>query len=259
MMLHCRVLMFLLATALVRGADDADYPLSGPQQVVLRLAVADLGGKPRPQVEVLGDGRVRERGNVLATKLTARELQDLLRFAIKKHRFFEHDGKALKRTLADRERGGGFCGTGFTTTHIHVAVRGKKRKLDMAMLSTRVSMHPGLPALADLLAIQRRLLLEARLANAGGRQKVLTYLKAANARLKQRFPKRKPLTIGDFQRVTKLPIPAKMFLPQGADPHAVKISGACAIFRRTRPPKSVTATVKTDPKAKPRTAVNAQG
>ena len=250
-----RPLLFLLL-APAAAALAADYPLVGPKAVVLRVKESPLAGTPKTVLEIFADGRVRHRGKFAATRMTKNELQDLLRFAIETHKFFEYDAAAVKRALKARE-GQFHCGTGAVTTHIVISVRDKKRQASLTLLASRAATHKDIKDLAHLNAIHTRLHFELKLAQSGGRAKVASYLHAANQRLKQRHPKIKPLTIEEFTGLTHIRN-SDMVLTAGWDPNLLQIFGDCAKFMRRVPGKVVHATVKTDPKAKPRAAAHAE-
>jgi hypothetical protein len=224
----------------------------------MRVSESGLGGgKALPVIEIFSDGRLRNKGKLAATRLTKRELQDLLRFAIKEHKFFEYDEPAVNRTLKAREPGP-HCGTGYTTTHVLVSIRGKRKEFGVGLLVTKAITHADIEDLAHLYAIERRLHLEAKLAQSGGRAKVMSYLQEANRRLKQRYPKIKPFSIEEFSGLRQVP-KGEMILPANWDPNFDRISGECAGFIRRIPGRIISATVRTDPKAKPRAAAQIQG
>ena len=85
----------------------------------------------------------------------------------------------------------------------------------------------------------------------------MSYLKEANLRLKQRYPKLKPFTIEEFSGLFEV-AKGEMILPASWDQNLSKISGECAGFKRHVPGQIISATVKTDSKAKPRAAAQVQ-
>ncbi|MHC4451373.1 MAG: hypothetical protein ACYS0E_14750, partial [Planctomycetota bacterium] len=128
--------VLVLATAALAGKDK----LPGADRVVFRLAEAGLGGKPLPVIEIFGDGRVRHKGKVAAAKMTRRELQDLVRFAVRDQKFFEYDAVTVARVLKLREPGPN-CGTGYSTTYIRVALRDRKKEHSVGMLASTATTH----------------------------------------------------------------------------------------------------------------------
>jgi len=245
--------VFLFAVTALAG----DFPLPGANHLVLRVSESGLGGgKARPVIEVLSDGSLRHKGKLAATRMTKRELQDLLRFAVETHKFFQYDEPAVNRTLKAREPGP-HCGTGYTTTHVLIAILGKRKEFGVGLLVSKAITHADIEDLAHLYAIERRLHLEVKLAQSGGRAKVMGYLKEANLRLKQRYPKLKPFAIEEFSGLRDVP-KGEMILPANWDPNFDKISGKCAGFTRRVPGRIISATVRTDPKAKPRAAAQVQ-
>ena len=213
--------------------------------MVFRLREEQLAAEPGYVLDVLPDGRLREDGKLLPGKLTAAQLQALIRFADRDCRLFDFDAKAVARALGKPQPG---CGVGSTTTVISLTLRGKEKTARVPELLMNADQLPKNAMLQNVLALDRRLRLEARLARYGGRAMVERWLAAANARLKQRFAKEKPFTLADFEEVREIPPQGEAVYPEGWDPNDAKLRGRCARFvrREGTPQRILSAFVTTD-------------
>ena len=148
------------------------------------------------------------------------------------------------------------CGTGVTTTGVTVVTRTKRATKRQMLLETYAAAHADVAGLIELRDIVRRLRLEGRLAEAGGRKCVEGWLKKANARLAKRHPTEWPLGIEAFRGFVHVPKGEIALRPQD-DPALRDVHGRCAVFTRTAgtPQRIVGATVRADGKA---TAVHVQ-
>jgi len=237
--------LLVLLPALATAAEPA-LPAQG---VVFRLTRAGLGEKPAPEVEILADGTVRLAGQATKAKLPKSELEALLAFVVTTKSFFQYDENAVGRAIARRESGG-MCGVGVTTTGVTVVTAAKQATRKQMLLETYAGTYGDIAGLVDLRDIARRLRFEGELAKAGGRQRVAWWLKIANARLKKREPKEKPLAIETFEGVTVVPQGEIALRPQD-DPAIAQLHGPCATFvrRQTAPWCILSVSVQADGKA----------
>jgi len=221
-----------------------EWPKGG---IVIRLKEEQLAAQPGYVLDVLPDGTVRENGTAYPAKLTAGQMQALVHFAVDGCKVFEHDAKALARALGDPPPG---CGFGRTTTAITLTLKGRAKTVRVPMLRTNADRLPGNKALQRVLALRDRLRLEAKLARHGGRKKIERLLAAANQRLKQRFPKEKPLAIETFLEIRELPPKGETMYPEGWDPNDEKLVGKTATFQRITgtPQRILSAIVSADGK-----------
>lgn len=195
--------MRVLALLLLAGAAFAvDLP-KDPKAVV--LSYEEVGGygpvrtRKGPFLSVLADGTVRvlplQKGaKDLELKLTGAELQELMRFVVEKHRFFEFDEK---KTLAAMGRKGAII-MDASSTVIAVKTKDKAKQARFYALTWAARQHPKVRALQDLDAIGQRLVNLMAVVRAGGWKKAAAYLALANAELRKAHPQAKPLTAGDL-------------------------------------------------------------
>ncbi len=190
-------LLLLAAAALA-----VDLP-KDPQAVV--LSYDEVGGygpvrtRKGPYLSVLADGTVKvlplQKGaRDLELKLTAAELQELMRFVVEKHRFFEFDEK---KTMAAMGQKGAIIMDAASTV-IAVKTRDKAKQVRFYALTWAARQHPKVRALQDLSAIGQRLVNLMAVVRAGGKAKATALLALANAELRKAHPKVKPLALGDL-------------------------------------------------------------
>ncbi|MHC4164917.1 MAG: hypothetical protein ACYSUM_22615 [Planctomycetota bacterium] len=202
-----RIAALLLLTAVVVLA--VDLPRD-PKAVV--LSYDEVGGygpartRKEPYVAVLADGTVkvppfREGAKDLEVKLGAAELQELMRFVVEKHRFFEFDEKKVKAAMGQ----GNVIIMDASAAVISVRVRGKSKQARVYALTYAARQHRKVRALQDLSAIQQRLVNLMAIVRAGGKTKAAALLTLANAELRKSHPKVKPLTAGDLVSTSKYP------------------------------------------------------
>ena len=249
-----KMLRLALVAWMVPAAAAAEPAL--PQAgLVFRVSTGGLGGKLEPEVEILADGTVRVGRKKAPARMPRIELEALLGFVVGKGKFFAFDEKAVANTIAGRQPGP-MCGTGVTTTGVTVVTRTKRATKRQMLLETHAAAHADVAGLIELRDIVRRLRLEGRLAQAGGRTCVEGWLKKANARLAKRHPKEPPLGIETFRGFVHVPKGEIALRPQD-DPALRDVHGRCAVFTRTAgiPQRIVGATVRADGKA---TAVHVQ-
>ncbi|MHC5042675.1 MAG: hypothetical protein ACYTGI_09910 [Planctomycetota bacterium] len=243
-----KMLRLALVAWIVPAAVAAEPAL--PQAgLVFRVSKGGIGGKLTPEVEIFADGTVRVGGKKASARMPRAELEALLRFVVSKRKFFAFDEKAVAKTIARRQPGP-MCGTGVTTSGVTVVTRTRRATKRQMLLETYADRHADIAGLTDLRAIVRRLQLEGRLAQAGGRARVEGWRKQANARLAKRHGKEPPLGIETFRGLRDLPQGDIALRPQD-DPALRDVHGRCAVFKRYvgTPQRIVSAMVRTDGKA----------
>jgi hypothetical protein len=139
--------------------------------------LADPGGGS-PDLVVHPDGRVEvgERfagGKATSGRIAPSELQSLLQVALEEHRFFELDGEQMEAAVAEARRrradaaaaadavtavplGPPYADAG--TSRIAIAADGKRHEVSGHALHAAAREYPEVAALADLRAIEVRLL-----------------------------------------------------------------------------------------------------
>src|SRR5262249_21976425 len=118
----------------------------------------------RPLLTVLADGTVQviDTSGVIppiTSKISAEELQDLLRFAIDEHHFFDFDRQTAEQELRAEETRTGrqFAVSDGVTTSIRIRTAERDHKAEFYALEQYATAHPGVKPLADLLSVQERL------------------------------------------------------------------------------------------------------
>ncbi len=149
-----------------------------------------------PSLSILADGSVEIPANfqgqqAYSGKLTADELQVLLRFIIDENKFFEYDAQAVQRKL--RARGPGPIIADASTTTLTVHANGQSKTVQLPQGDARIE------ELQRIGAIRSRLERLRAVIQLGGKDEVERWLKVANQHLKQQQPNAPPLTADHFQ------------------------------------------------------------
>ena len=144
-------------------------------------------------------------GPEIEAKISAEELQELLRFAIVEQHFFEFDSETAQRELAAEEAKTGLhmCVADGVTTMIHIRTAERDHKGKFYALYDYVTAFPTLKPLLNLYAIQDRLLRLFHEINAGGKERATVTL--ANEYLQRTYPNIPPLVLEDFLYVNYRP------------------------------------------------------
>lgn len=157
----------------------------------------------KPAMTIHADGSIllpaRFQGQKEYTgKLSPDELQELLHFIVGKNDFFGYDAKAVAAKIAKAEAGKPrIMIADAASTHIEVTVNGKTHKADRYALGMRAG-AADVPEVGRLQNIQQRLQREMSTIQFGGKERVLEYLKLANAELKAKHPDVAPLAVEHF-------------------------------------------------------------
>lgn len=211
------VLTVALAACFVPAAqadEKAGYQLPKDPKAVV-ISMDDKGGftPPRktkdPSMSILRDGTVRVPdlfglGKDVSGKISEKELQELLKFAIEDNKFFEYDDKkvAAKMKKAGKPP---FAIADAATTVVEIRLADKSNKASQYALGFAVNQYKQVDELQQLNAISKRLRGVMNVARLGGNDKLEQMLKMANAQLKKMFPKAAPFTAGDLQNVNLRP------------------------------------------------------
>ena len=186
---------FLLLTALAAPAQEGTHPMThqvpaDPNAVVVQWrSDGSLAGEASgPDLTLRADGRVTlgprfGRGRPVEGRITEDELQDLLRFALDENAFFafepvkvarqlEQSGAAQARSSPPGEAVAVPAGPPYMdagTTTILIAADGRRHEVSYHGLFAAAREHPDSKPLAQLRAIELRLLdLAQRIAAAAG-------------------------------------------------------------------------------------------
>jgi hypothetical protein len=202
------------AAALVAAAVGAAEETAAPKRIELprdpKAVVISLdyrGGytAPRrnkaPYLSILADGTVSRPdpfglNKDQQSKITQAELQELLRYVVETQRFFQVDPKVLRKKLHAAE--GGVSIVDASATVLKVSIRGKSLEVEQYALRFVARTHPQIDELKRLGAIEQRLGNLRAIVGAGGKKKAAEIVALANQHLKKRYPKAKPLTLGDL-------------------------------------------------------------
>jgi len=202
-----RIPALLLLMAAVVFAVDLPQD---PKAVV--LSYDEVGGygpvrtRKEPYVTVFADGTVkvppfRAGAKDIEVKLGQAELQELMRFVVEKHRFFEFDEKKAKAAMGQ----GGAIIMDASAAVISVKVKNKSKQARFYALTWAARQHRKVRALQDLSAIQHRLVNLMAVVRAGGKAKAAACLALANAELRKNHPQVRPLTVGDLVTTGRYP------------------------------------------------------
>jgi len=213
-----------------------DIPLPRDKRaVVVTLDFIGGFGPPRedkrPPLTIFADARVRvvdTAGKVrpLETKMSAEELQDLLRFAIDDHKFFDFDEAIANREVSEEAKKTEFSfstSDGFDTV-IRIRTAEREHEARFYELSAHAYYYPDAKRVGDLAAVEERLSHLLNIVRAGGRGRVAEVLKAANDYLKTAYPAVPAVSEDDFLYVRQ---PASdrqrfVFLPGRLKPKPVQ-------------------------------------
>ena len=212
-----RIVLSILALFVSISLPSTSYPQARrdiplPQDksaVVVTLDFRGGYGLPRqdsrPPLTIFADARVRvvdTAGKVspLETKISADELQDLLRFAIDDHKFFEFDRAMAAHEVSEESKKTGFSFSASDGIETVIRIRTAEREHEARFysLSTHARAYPDAKRVADLAAVDERLTHLLYIVKAGGRDRVAEVLKAANDYLETTYPAVPALIEDDF-------------------------------------------------------------
>jgi hypothetical protein len=143
-------------------------------------------------------------GGAAESKISARELQDLLRFIIRDKEFFDFDqAKVQKQMDEEMRKGPAIAVRGAYTTIVRVQADGRDHEARYYALSTFANQYPKVKALGQLRDVEARLQRVQMTAVAGGGETLAADLKLANERLVKEHPRARPLALDDLLQVTR--------------------------------------------------------
>jgi hypothetical protein len=142
-----------------------------------------------------------------ATKISAEELQDLLRFVIDEQHFFEFDSVTAQQELeAERNRTGRMMhiADGVTTV-IRIQTAERDHKANFYALYEYATAYPAVKSLANLLSVEERLYHLVNEIAAGGKEGIAAALNLANEYLQTAYPNVPALVSEDFRCISHTP------------------------------------------------------
>jgi hypothetical protein len=190
----------LLLSLAVATADAPTYELpANPKTPVLTIDQRGGYTAPRknndPYLAILADGTIVGEHVKPGTKLTAAELQELLRFVIDKHKLMEFNRQAVEA----KARGDAYI-TDQSDTIVTIAIKGRTRKVTYNASTWAAQQWPAVRELQDLEAVRKRLHSIWCVAQLG-KAEAKRSLDLANAELRKRHPKVAALTMQDLNWV----------------------------------------------------------
>ena len=133
-------------------------------------------------------------------KITRKELQDLLRFAITENKFFKFDAAKVKEKVRKASAGRPRIAIADAPSSVvEIKLAGKSHKASYYALGFAARQYKTVAELQQLYAIQQRLNRLMNVTRLGGKKEVAKMLVLANVHLKKKFPKAAPLTASDLQ------------------------------------------------------------
>ncbi len=154
--------------------------------------------KKTPTMSILADGTVQIPANYQGQKshtgkISADDLQELLRFIIDENKLLEFDAKAIKAKIA-KQGGPRIAIADAATTVIRVTVDGKTKQA-----SWYPSPGAKLKELEQFQAIRGRLMRVRSIVELGGKKEALQWVDLANKELKAKHPKVEELKLEHLQ------------------------------------------------------------
>lgn len=189
-------------------ADDEAYKL--PEKADAAVITLDYPGgqiqrvSDEPVLEIRANGVVIlgnpwGQSERIETKISAEELQQLLKEILKTHEFFELDSAKMKAAVQASQAGGlRFSVADGATTVVRVETADKQHELKYYVLRMDAQKYPDIKSLQHLRAIEELLSHRMHLIRAGGPEGVAEKLKIANEALAKEFPDAKPFTADDL-------------------------------------------------------------
>jgi RNA polymerase sigma factor (sigma-70 family) len=140
------------------------------------LGAGDLTTQARGRSAAAGPGQPAEpqKNKVLRGRLSVRQLEELLRFALDEQEFFDFDPDAVKAALRDKYQFDGdvLDGTDATTTEFRVRTAERSHEVRWPRLAKTAWDFPGVERLLQLYALDVRLQQVFYVLLAGGQQRV---------------------------------------------------------------------------------------
>jgi RNA polymerase sigma factor (sigma-70 family) len=148
-----------------------------------------------------------QKGKVLDGRLSARELEEILRFALHDQEFFEFDQAAVKAAIWDKYQSEGNVrdSTDATTTGFRIQTADRNHEVRWSRLGKSVWDFPKVERLLQLHAVDQRLSQVFYVLLAGGPEQVETVVAKMNGLIQffyQHYPDAPQLTAADLLKVT---------------------------------------------------------
>lgn len=221
-MRHClsHLLVFSAFVVCVSPARSADkktvYELpKDPKAVVISFDWKGGFTPPRkkmdPALSILRDGTVLmpDRfglGKDASGKISQKELQSLLRFAIEENKFFQFDAAAVKDKVRKANKGRpAIVIADAPSSVLEIRLAKKSHKASYYALTFAANRNKTIAELQQLAAIQKRLTRLMNVVRLGGKDELNKKLALANRELKKAYPKARPLTDDHLQSVGDRP------------------------------------------------------
>lgn len=190
------------------GAQETTYTLpKDPETVILMYDEQNGFGLPRQNpgavFTLLRDGTVLMpdvfgQGRSFKGKLDEQEVQDLLRFVIGEHKFFDYDMEQVKAAMKKAESEREIPQIADAPVQVfEVRIADREHRVSHYALGMATE-YPEIESLQQLLTIQKRLRGVMNQTRVGGRKGVERLLVAANRELKSQLPDIKPFTEDEF-------------------------------------------------------------
>lgn len=206
------VIGFVASTTLAEDKAKKTYKLpKDPKATVISF---DFKGgftprrlKAEPALSILADGTVQMPDRFgfskdVSGKISQKELQALLRFAIEENKFFSFDAAKVKEKVKKASVGRPIARVADAPSSvIEIKLAGKSHKASYYALGLAANQFKTVAELQQLFAIQKRLNVLMNLTRLGGEKGLKAALKHANDELKKKYPKAKPLTADDLRSV----------------------------------------------------------
>ena len=185
------------------AAPPVPLPPDGDAVVVRWESIDEKAGRLRHRLTVRADGRVEAVAppsagpeSPVQGRLTAGELQDLLRFVVHDQEFFAFDARELDRDLRRAYVYGGTLNSPYDRVTTRVRVRTADREHDARwhQLASAVVVFPEAERLHQLIRVERRLRNVLLVLAAGGQQRVGSVADWATRALRPTYPDLAPFT-----------------------------------------------------------------
>jgi RNA polymerase sigma factor (sigma-70 family) len=182
-------------------------PPDGDAVVVRWESIDEKAGRLRHRLTVHADGRVEAvappsagPGSPVRGRLSAGELQDLLRFVVHDQEFFAFDARALDRDLRRAYVYDGTLNSPYdrVTTRVRVRTADREHDADWHQLASAAVVFPEADRLHQLVRVERRLRNVLLVLAAGGPERVGLVADWATRRLRPTYPDLAPFTATDL-------------------------------------------------------------
>jgi hypothetical protein len=206
-----RPLLTIFADGTVRVIDHSRIKISAQELRHLLRVIEHSGIKfsaeERRKFLRVDTDKHSDIGPEIEAKVTAEELQDLLRFVIDEQHFFEFDSVTAQQELeAERNRTGRMMHVSDgVTTLIRIQTAERDHKANFYALYEYATAYPAVKSLANLLSVEERLSHLVNEIAAGGKEGIAAALNLANEYLQTAYPNVPALVLEDFRCISHTP------------------------------------------------------